>query len=94
MADQDEAGRRDWAKRTAIGSVDGVLSAAERSTGPHPTPDQIALLREIARRALWHLPGSRDEARELVRYIDLENLKQPHPGDEVPLGVDQGALPT
>ena len=84
MSDQDEAGRKDWAKRTAIGLVDGVLSAAERAAGPHPTPDQIALLREIARRALWHLPDSRNEAWELVSYIDLENLKQPQPGDESP----------
>jgi hypothetical protein len=47
----------------------------------HPTPDQIALLREIARRAVWHLPKSRDEARELVLvsfllFHDLFKLKR------------------
>ena len=47
-----------------------------------PTPDQIALLREIVRRAIWHMPNSCDEARELIRYFDIENLREPHPGDD------------
>ena len=40
------------------------------------------LLREIARRANWHMPNSCDEARELIRYFDIENLREPHPGDD------------
>jgi len=63
------------------------LAASERSPGPHPTTDQVALLREIAKRALWHLPNSGDEARQLVRDIDIENLSQPNPfDDELPGG--------
>ena len=47
----------------------------------------MALLREIAKRALWHLPNSGDEARQLVRDIDIENLSQPNPfDDELPGG--------
>jgi hypothetical protein len=54
---------------------------------PHPTPDQVALLREIAKRALWHLPNSGDEARRLVDDIDTENLRQQNPfDDELPGG--------
>jgi hypothetical protein len=45
-----------WAKRNAQHLVDGILGASERSGWPwHPTPDQVALLREIARRAIWHM---------------------------------------
>jgi hypothetical protein len=50
----------------------GILGVSEHSGWPwHPTPDQIVLLREIARRAIWHMPNSRDEARELVHYFDI-----------------------
>jgi hypothetical protein len=77
---QDEQDARMWAGRAAKHIVDGALKVAERL----PKPDQNTLLREIARRALWHMQNSSDEARDLVRYIDVENLKQPHPGDDEP----------
>jgi hypothetical protein len=67
-----------WAQRAAERIVDGVLTVSERL----PRPDQIALLREIARRAIWHMPNSRYEIRELVRYFDIENPRKLHPGDE------------
>ena len=83
----EEQVREGWAKRTAEHLVDGALAASERSPGPHPTTDQVALLREIAKRALSHLPNSGDEARQLVRDIDIENLSQPNPfDDELPGG--------
>jgi hypothetical protein len=75
---QDEAKRTIWAQKAAQQLVDGVLTAAER----YPALDQHALLREIARRALSHLPNSSDEIRELARHFYLENLRQPHPGDD------------
>ena len=63
-----------WAKRNAQHLVDGILGASERSGWPwHPTPDQVALLREIARRAIWHMPNSQEEVRALVRYFESEN---------------------
>jgi hypothetical protein len=87
MADALGEDPRDiWAKATAMHVVDGLLSASERSGGQLPNADQIALLREIARRALWHMPNSADEARKLVRYIDIENLRQPNPLDDDPPG--------
>jgi hypothetical protein len=45
-------------------------------------PDQNAVLREIAKLALWHMPNATIEARELVRTMEIEKLKQPHPGDD------------
>jgi hypothetical protein len=78
MSQDDEAKRAIWARRAAERLVDGVVTASERL----PLPDQAALLREIARRSLWHIPNSRDEVRELVRYFDIENLRQPHAGDD------------
>jgi hypothetical protein len=42
------------------------------------------MLREIAKRALWHMPNSETEARQLARIMVIENLKQPHPGDDAP----------
>ncbi|WP_146686806.1 hypothetical protein [Bradyrhizobium canariense] len=78
----DEHSREAWARATAHHIVDGALAASERSGGKLPSPDQIALLREIARRALWHIPNSRDEVRKLVKYLDIENLRQPNPFDD------------
>jgi hypothetical protein len=78
----DEQSRETWARATARHIVDGAQSASERSGGPLPSPDQVALLREIARRALWHIPNSRDEVRKLVKYLDIENLRQPNPFDD------------
>jgi hypothetical protein len=67
-------------ERAGPSEVDGILGASGRSGWPgRPTPDQIALLREIARRAIWHMPNVRDEIRELVRHFDPEGLRQPHP---------------
>ena len=82
--DRDEHEREVWARATANHIVDGALRAAERIQGPLPSPDQVALLREIARRAIWHIPNSDDEMRGLRRYFDIENLRQPHPRDDEP----------
>jgi hypothetical protein len=81
-ADHDEHSRESWARATAHHIVDGALSASERSGGRLPTPDQVSLLREIARRALWHIPNSDDEVRNLARFFKIENLRQPHPMDD------------
>jgi hypothetical protein len=78
MSQDDEAKRTIWAQRTAQQIVDGGLTAAER----YSAPDQHALLREIARRALWHLPNSSDEIRDLARHFYLANLRKPQPGDD------------
>jgi len=78
--DDVEAKRTAWARKAAEHLVDGLLAATERATGPRPTADQIALLREIALRALSHMPHSGSEARRLVRHFDIENLR--HPDDE------------
>jgi hypothetical protein len=75
-----------WAAATAMHIVDGALSASARLGGQLPNDDQIALLREMAKRALWHMPNSADEVRKQVRYIDIENLRQPNPLDDDPPG--------
>jgi len=84
--DRDEHERESWARASAHHIVDGALVASERSGSPLPSPDQVALLREIARRALWHIPNSADEVRNLVRFITIENLRQPNPFDDEPPG--------
>jgi hypothetical protein len=84
--DRDEYARESWARMTAHHLVDAGLAASERSGDPLPSPDQVALLREIARRSLWHIPNSADEVRKLVRYVDIENLRQPNPLDDDPPG--------
>jgi hypothetical protein len=71
-----------WAEATAAHIVDGALSASERSGGQLPNADQIALLREIAKRALWHMPDSSNEVRGLARHLYLESLRQPHTRDD------------
>ena len=80
MADDGQQSREVWARKAAHHIVDGVLAASER----YPAPDQMALLREVARRALWHMPNSSDEVRDLARYLYLESLRQPHPRDDDP----------
>jgi hypothetical protein len=75
---RDEHERESWA-RMIVGSA---LLASERSGGSHPSPDQVALLREIARKALWHMPNSNDELKELRNFFKIENIRQPHPGDD------------
>jgi hypothetical protein len=84
--DRDEHARESWARASAHHIVDGALSASECSGGPLPSSDQVALLREISRRALWHMPNSAEEVRKLVRYITMENLRQPNPLDDDPPG--------
>jgi hypothetical protein len=69
-----------WARRAAERIVDGALMVSERL----PKKEQTALLREIARRALRHMPNSSDEVRELARHFYIENLRQPHPRDDEP----------
>jgi hypothetical protein len=81
--DREEHARESWARMSAHHVA---LAASERSGGPLPSPDQVALLREIARRALWHMPNSADEVRGLVRYVTMENLRQPNPLDDDPPG--------
>jgi len=78
MTDSGQQSRETWARKAAHLIVDGVLAAIER----YPAPDQMALLREVARRALWHMPNSSDEVRDLGRHFCLENLHQPHPRDD------------
>ena len=71
-----------WAQRAAARIVDGALTAVERL----PRVEQDALLREIARHALLHITNSHDEVRALAKYFDVENLRNPHPGDDLPGG--------
>ena len=71
--DGEEAKRAIWARRAAERIVDAALSVAEGL----PKPDRKTLLGEIARRAIWHMQNSRDEAQD---YVDVENLNQLQPG--------------
>ena len=80
MADHDQQSREAWARKAAHHIVDGVLAAIER----YPAPDQMALLREVARRVLWHMPNSSDEVRDLARHLYFENLRLPHTRDDDP----------
>jgi hypothetical protein len=82
---REEHAREGWARMVARDVVGGALGASERSppsSGPPPSPDQTALLREIAKLALWHMPNAIAEARQLVRVMEIERLKQPHPADD------------
>jgi hypothetical protein len=80
--DRDEHSRESWARMAAHHIVDGALAASERAGGPLPSPDQVSLLREIAKRSLWHMPNSGDEVRKLVHQLNIENLRQPNPLDD------------
>jgi hypothetical protein len=84
--------REVWARMVANNLVGAALGASERveHSGPPPSPDQTALLREIARLALWHMPNAPEEARQLVRSMEIERLKQPHPADSPTLRVWAG----
>lgn len=95
MKHQDaEKGRQNWAKRNAQFLVDGILGASERSGWPwHPTPDQIALLREIAKRALWHLPEPNEELKELREFFEAENLQQAHSNGDKAVETVAGTTP-
>ena len=80
MSQDEETKRRIWARRVADRLVDGALTVGERL----PQEDRNALLREIARRALWHMPKSDDELKALRDFFKIENLRQSHPGDDLP----------
>jgi len=68
--DEDEAKRTIWAQGAAEGIVDEVLAAR------YSAEDQTALLRELARRALLHMPNPCNEARILARELYVEYLRQ------------------
>jgi len=72
--DEEEVNRAIWAHRAAERIVDGALTVAEGL----PKADRKTLLGEIARRAIWHMQNSADEARDVVRCVDvdIDNLKQ------------------
>jgi hypothetical protein len=82
--DKEQHFREAWARMTARVIIDLIMAASERSSDDWPPPgaDRTVLLREIARGALWHMPNADQEARELVRVMTLERLKQPHAGDD------------
>jgi hypothetical protein len=80
MSQDEETKRKIWARRVADRIVDGALTVGERL----PEEDRNALLREIARRALWHMPNSNDELKALRNFFKIENLRQPQPGDDLP----------
>jgi hypothetical protein len=80
MSQDEEANRKIWARRAAERIIDGTLTAIERL----PKADHDTLLREIARRAIWHMRSSDDELRQLRDWFKIENLRPPHPGDDLP----------
>jgi hypothetical protein len=90
---RDEYAREGWARLVANDLVNAALGASEREdySGPPPSPDRQAMLREIARLALWHMRDAPAEARALVRVMEIERLKQPHPGDDPPPPEAKGA---
>jgi hypothetical protein len=71
MSQDEETKRKIWARRVADRIVDGALTVGERL----PEEDRNALLREIARRALWHMPNSNDELKALRNFF--KNLRPP-----------------
>jgi hypothetical protein len=80
LLEPDQYKRESWARMTARHTIDGALVATERL----PRADQTTLLRELAKRALWHLPNARDEVRAIMKWLDLETLKRQHPHDDPP----------
>jgi hypothetical protein len=84
IRDREGYFREMWARAVASDLISVALGATERapSSGPPPSPDQQALLREIIKLALWHMKNAARELRDLIRYIEMERLKQPHPGDD------------
>jgi hypothetical protein len=76
--DREEHAREGWARMVSNHIVNGALAAVERSSAA----DQVCLLREIVRLALWHMPNAVDEARNAMKYLEIETLKQPHPRDD------------
>jgi hypothetical protein len=78
---RDEYERESWARNVARQLIGAAMMSVERY-GARTSSDQPELLREIARAALWHMPNSDDELKKLRDWFKLENLKQPHPGDD------------
>ena len=78
LPERDEYHREGWARATARHFIEGMLRATERL----PYTDRNAVLREMAKWCLWHIPNSRDEVRHLKDWVDILNLKQPHPTDQ------------
>jgi len=70
MDELEDVRREMWGRMTAAHLVDGALAACERQ----PARDQECLMREIARRALLHLPNPTAEGRKLAD--DMEALQQ------------------
>jgi hypothetical protein len=80
LTERDEHQRESWARGAARAIVGGAMRAVENL----PREDHTALLREIAKQSLWHIPNSHDEVRKLKDWLDIENIKQPHPYDPPP----------
>ena len=80
--DREAHAREGWARQVASGLVGVAMRATERSEERLPSRDQVALLREIAKLALWHMPNAPAEATQIARIMTIEGLKQPHPGDD------------
>ena len=80
MSQDEKTNRTIWARRAAERIIDGTLTAVERL----PKLDHDALLREIARRAIWHMRNSDAELKNLRDYFKIENLRQPHSNDDLP----------
>jgi hypothetical protein len=70
-----------WAKNAADRLISSAMLITECSTTNH-RENQNALLREIAKIALWHMPNASTEARQLAKLMDIEALKNPHPRDD------------
>jgi hypothetical protein len=80
LLNRDEFERESWARAAARLIVEGAMRVAERL----PDAEQTALKREIARHALWHTPNSLEELNKLRDWFKIENLRQPHLGDDPP----------
>jgi hypothetical protein len=70
MDELEDVRREMWGRMTAAHLVDGALAACERQ----PARDQECLMRDIARRALLHLPNPTAEGHKLAD--DMEGLQQ------------------
>jgi hypothetical protein len=78
LTERDQHEREVWAKNAADRLISGAMRISERL----PLEEQTALLRQIAKIALWHLPNASTEARQIARTMDIEALKSPHPRDD------------
>jgi len=80
MVDRKGEPHESWARRVAERFVDSALAISERQ----PRVEQQSLMREIARRALWHMADAPAEARNLAKDLEIGGLLQPHPRDTPP----------